>query len=301
MERSRIKTMDENADNFKPRKTPLALNRCCTLHGLKREGVENMKQELTSKQHKYFSKMNQFKTDYLSHVLNCTQIYFQYVAMSKADMSFINKSEFIEMNNSVLAQRKMYAQNKFKYKNKKTLVLDLDETLILASSKELVIYDQVLNYKQDNIPTRIYLKFRPFLHEFLTDMRDFYELIIYTSAEQEYADMIVNTIEEKESYFAHRLYSTQCMIKPDKYLFKNLEILCENRDIKDILIVDNSVRNFSLSVRNGIPIFDYKGSVNDVQLLSLAPYLRKLAEEDDVRIPIKNDFAKFLLNHYTST
>ncbi len=148
----------------------------------------------------------------------------------------------------------------------------------------------------------MYIKFRPYLREFLDDMKELYEIVIYTSADKDYADRILDFIEGKDKkYFEHRLYCEQCLIKEGSYIFKHLELLCSNRQLKDILIVDNSVKNFGLFVRNGVPITDYNGCDTDYQLAYLGNYLRMIAGEDDVRNIIKHDFADFLLHHYQST
>lgn len=139
------------------------------------------------------------------------------------------------------------------------------------------------------------------MKEFLEDMQELYELIVYTSADQLYADAVVDYIEKDQQFFAYRLYQTQCLHKEDKYLFKNLELLCSNRSLSDIIIVDNLVRNYSLSVRNGIPILDYRGDSEDCQLVHLAKYLRCLANEPSMQEAINRDFATFLLNRYQST
>lgn len=132
-------------------------------------------------------------------------------------------------------------------------------------------------------------------------MKELYELVIFTSAEKEYADTILDYLEEKSQYFSHRLYYDQCIHKQGSYLFKALPILSSGRNPKDIIIVDNLISNYSLSVRNGIPIFDYEGDDNDLQLVYLAKYLRKLSNVASLQEIIKQDFANFLLKHYKST
>lgn len=131
-------------------------------------------------------------------------------------------------------------------------------------------------------------------------MKDRYELIVYTSAEKNYAEKVINFIEKGTKYFAHRLFKQQCLQKTGSYAFKYLDFLCRNRDIKDIIIVDNLVQNFALSLKNGIPIKDYKGENEDDELIHLAKYLRELETIYDVRSKIKDDFANFLLNRYNS-
>lgn len=139
---------------------------------------------------------------------------------------------------------------------------------------------------------------RPYLNEFLADMSNIYELILYTSAEKTYADTVVNFIETKQKFFSYRLYKQQCLIKPGEYSFKNLEVLCSNRELKDIILVDNSVKSFAFSLKNGIPILDYKGINSDIELVYLSKYLHSLSKSEDVRVKIKQDFAAFLLEHY---
>lgn len=141
----------------------------------------------------------------------------------------------------------------------------------------------------------MYVKLRPYLEEFLEDMLRDYELVVYTSAEQEYADEVLDFIETKRQYFAHRLYYPQCIVREEHYAFKDLELLCYNRSIRSIFIVDNIVRNYSLYLRNGIPIVDYDGSKDDVQLVYLATYLKRLAREENPQKCIKADLVNFCL------
>jgi TFIIF-interacting CTD phosphatase-like protein len=75
-----------------------------------------------------------------------------------------------------------------------------------------------------------------------------------------------------------------------KYQVKDLLILLENRDIKDIIIVDNKALSFAIHFTNGIPIKDYEGDKSDTELKSITPYLMALYRTQDVRSKIKLDF-----------
>jgi len=70
---------------------------------------------------------------------------------------------------------------------------------------------------------------------------------------------------------------------------KDLRIF-RNRQLKDIIIVDNCCNSFIHNVSNGIPIVPYYDDKSDTQLKSLASLLYSLAELDDVRPVIKNLF-----------
>ena len=47
---------------------------------------------------------------------------------------------------------------------------------------------------------------RPYLYDFLRNIKNYYELIIFTAATQDYADPIINAIEKDEKYFDYILY-----------------------------------------------------------------------------------------------
>ena len=66
-------------------------------------------------------------------------------------------------------------------KRKYCLVLDLDETLI--------------HFKNDNGRAKFLI--RPYTYNFLRNLEKFYELIIFTAAQKEYADWILDKIDNK--------------------------------------------------------------------------------------------------------
>jgi TFIIF-interacting CTD phosphatase-like protein len=55
---------------------------------------------------------------------------------------------------------------------------------------------------------------------------------------------------------------------------KDLNILLDGRKIKNIVLIDNRAVGFvNLHLTNGIPIMDYEGDPNDVELYHLCDYL----------------------------
>ena len=132
-------------------------------------------------------------------------------------------------------------------------------------------------------------------------MQKHYELVLYTAAEKDYANGVIRFIEGKNKIFAHKLYNAQCVQRKGECVFKYLDVLCENRDLKDIVIVDNCAQNYALSIRNGVPIKSFRGEEGDQELVFLANYLTMLSMADDVRVCIKEDFASYLLEHCNVT
>ena len=71
---------------------------------------------------------------------------------------------------------------------------------------------------------------------------------------------------------------------------KDLNILLNNRTLKDIVIVDNKVESYSSNLENGIPITSFYGKDDNQMLLKLHTYVMKLKDVEDVREMIRNDF-----------
>ena len=180
--------------------------------------------------------------------------------------------------------------------NKKTLILDLDETLIhsdldlIYKDHETTLYfdsedDEILG---KNVPIPLIL--RPNLFEFLNYVYDKFELIIFTASHKNYADKIIDYIEKDKRYFSLRLYRQHCIfIKPGIYI-KDLRIF-KNRDLKNIILIDNSIFSYSNQLSNGILITSFYNDKEDDFLLSLKDYLEYLIEDcDDVRTINKEQF-----------
>ena len=154
--------------------------------------------------------------------------------------------------------------------NKKfTLVLDLDETLIAFKISS-------------NLENKGLLKFRPGLDYFLLKMKSLYEIVVFTSATQEYADPIEDSIEAEEKYFDARLYRHHTIIYDNDFV-KDISRI--GRPMNSIIIVDNMPQNFRLQKENGIFIKPFWGDdIFDTALFSLADILEKIHNQfSDVR------------------
>ena len=94
----------------------------------------------------------------------------------------------------------------------------------------------------------------------------------------------MNFIDPKNEFFHTRLYRHHC-VETEYGLIKDLRII-NNREIKDLLLVDNSALSFSLNVHNGVPILPYYDSKTDEELRHLTYYLMGLRESksEDIRV-----------------
>ena len=158
--------------------------------------------------------------------------------------------------------------------NKKfCLVLDLDETLI--------------HFKNDTENAKFLI--RPHTYDFLKNLEPFFELIIFTAAKKEYADWILDKIDAK-GLIGYRFYRTHCVMSRVCHL-KDISRL--NRDLRQMLIVDNVQENFSLQKENGIHIKGWYGDTKDTILINLEKLLLEMVEEEttDVRTFLRDKFS----------
>jgi CTD small phosphatase-like protein 2 len=157
-----------------------------------------------------------------------------------------------------------------------TLVLDLDETLV---------------HYIDSQNQGKFLK-RPFLDEFLKEMAESFEVVIFTAAVQNYADWILDDID-KNHFISHRLYRNHT-IPAGNYFIKDLKQL--GRDLAKVVIVDNVGENFQMQSDNGILIKSWYEDMNDTALPELAKFLMGIVENQvkDVRDYLKEMRQKML-------
>ena len=178
---------------------------------------------------------------------------------------------------------------------KKTLILDLDETLIHSSLKPFNIKDEItikINSSKDknkydnNTNYIIYLLKRPYLDIFLSIICDIFEVIVFTAGVPDYANSILDKIDT-EKKIKYRLFRDHCIkINKDKYI-KNL--FCLGRDLKNVIIIDNNPISYTLNIDNGLPISTWESNPTDNELIKLIPLLQYLSKYiiSDVRPIIK--------------
>jgi len=77
----------------------------------------------------------------------------------------------------------------------KTLVLDLDETLVHSAFKQPENYDIQLPVKMDSREFIVYVAVRPGCREFIEEMSKIYEVVIYTASLSLYADPLMDIID----------------------------------------------------------------------------------------------------------
>ena len=232
----------------------------------------------------YKYNMNDIEQSFNNNLFNIFNIKSNYPNITSLNKSFkkVNNNNKLNHNNEVLEIIIPRQKNpikltpkvpylKFSSKKEYTLILDLDETLI--------------NFKFIDITKRIgKIQLRPGLINFLEIIKEFYEIIIFTSGTKEYADIILNKIEKKgnNKYFDGRLYREHNVQIGQKF-YKDLSKI--GRDLSRTIIVDNYNHTFKFQKENGILINSFYGeNLQDKALIELQKILIKIYnEKTDVR------------------
>jgi CTD small phosphatase-like protein 2 len=94
-------------------------------------------------------------------------------------------------------------------------------------------------------------------------------------------------LDPKRELIHYRLYRNNCVkinIEEGKTAYVKDLRLFRDIDLKDIVIIDNSVLSFAFQLNNGIPIFPYYDNDIDTELDYLENYLLYLAQHSDIRV-----------------
>ena len=110
---------------------------------------------------------------------------------------------------------------------KKTIYLDLDETLIHTDERSQS-YSVKLTFPIDNGGSiQAGVRIRPRCKEFLTELAKTAEVIIFTASSASYADVILDYLDPEKKLIEHRLYRNHCTLEKGFYV-KDLRVVNRN-------------------------------------------------------------------------
>ena len=151
----------------------------------------------------------------------------------------------------------------------KTLVLDLDETLIHSLAKggrmssghmvEVKLSTPMATaLTPDGPPTMLgpqhpilyYVHKRPHCDEFLRKVCKWFKLVVFTASVQEYADPVIDWLEQERKFFQARYYRQHCTFRNGAYI-KDLSAV--EPDLSKVMILDNSPMSYIFHEGMSIP------------------------------------------------
>lgn len=142
----------------------------------------------------------------------------------------------------------------------KTLVLDLDETLIHSLAKggrmssghmvEVKLSTPVTTAVTPGAPPAMlgpqhpilyYVHKRPHCDDFLRKVCKWFKLVVFTASVQEYADPVIDWLEQERKFFQARYYRQHCTFRNGAYI-KDLSAV--EPDLSKVMILDNSPMSY---------------------------------------------------------
>ena len=250
--------------------------------------------------------------------------YDNYIQTSLTHISQLRKLRF----DYALSNKKIYEgvpdyTNKIK-PDKKILLIDLDETLIHSDfsleylNDKKVKYDTIIKFKEtesdfeenyedyydmrrkklkrelfnEEKEYKVGVFIRKGAKEFLTEVSKYFVVGIFTASVKDYADAVIDYLDPNKNLIKFRLYRNNCINLNDKIFVKDLRII-KGIDIKDIILLDNSIYSFAAQINNGILVNSFFNDKNDIELYNVLGYLLNfLVKADDVRV-INEQFFNF--------
>ena len=127
-------------------------------------------------------------------------------------------------------------------------------------------------------------------------MNKYFEIIIFTAAAKEYADIIIDYIDPEKKLIKKRYYRRDVKLNEKDQQIKDLTIL--GKDLSKTLIIDNVPENFIKQKENGIFVKSWYDDPDDTCLLDLIPILKELVVKrvDDVRF-FMSQYRQKLIEH----
>ncbi|KAF9075890.1 NLI interacting factor-like phosphatase-domain-containing protein [Rhodocollybia butyracea] len=191
----------------------------------------------------------------------------------------------------------VFAARKTPFHSQKTLVLDLDETLIHSTSRPISSASSsglfgsfgarkggpghVVEVMLGGRSTLYHVYKRPFVDFFLRTVSGWYTLVIFTASMQEYADPVIDWLDAGRGILDHRLFRDSCTQLPNGAYTKDLSVI--EPDLARVCLIDNSPISYRVNEANGIPIEGWTHDPSDEALLDLLPVLDSLRFTSDVR------------------
>ncbi|CXJ10371.1 NLI interacting factor-like phosphatase [Plasmodium berghei] len=169
----------------------------------------------------------------------------------------------------------LLGKQKGKYKGRKTVVLDLDETLIHSSLRNDKGSSFRINIELGNEKCFIYVNKRPGVDYFFQEISKYYEIVIFTASMPKYANAVIDKLDVNR-VCSYRLFRESCTLWNNNYV-KDIRLL--GRDLKNVIIIDNSTYVQKFCADNCFLIKSWFDDPTDTELYKLIPFLKGISNK----------------------
>ncbi|PYH96369.1 NIF-domain-containing protein [Aspergillus ellipticus CBS 707.79] len=173
-------------------------------------------------------------------------------------------------------------------RERKCLVLDLDETLVHSSFKVLERADFTIPVEIEGQYHNIYVIKRPGVDQFMKRVGELYEVVVFTASVSKYGDPLLDQLDI-HNVVHHRLFRDSCYNHQGNY------VKVIGRDLRDTIIIDNSPTSYIFHPQHAIPISSWFSDAHDNELLDLIPVLEDLAGAQVKDVSLVLDIAFMLI------
>lgn len=227
------------------------------------------------------SPLSNYITQIKPSTLSQEEIYNEHLFQTFQALKIVKSLPPVDLDQ--LKQKRITVPRRPGYENKKTLIMDLDETLVhCCENPEEMKPDIFLPITFPNGEViNAGINIRPFVLDFLRTINKDFEVFVFTASHQCYANVILNYLDPTGELIHQRFFRENC-INMGGIFIKDLRIF-SNRKLSDIIIVDNAAYSFAYQLDNGIPIISWHNDREDREMVNLIEYLQSIAEVDDVR------------------
>ena len=196
-----------------------------------------------------------------------------------------------ENNETKIINNKLIKKKFVKRKKETKIENPFIKSPLMKKYSLILSLDKTLSYKNNKTNTII---LRNGLFSFLSTIKPFFELILFSIDSQDVSYPIINMIENDKKYFDYKFYKDHCVLYKNN-LIKDLTVI--GRDLSKIIIVDNNETCFELNKENGIKISSFYGDNNDNKLFELKNILKEIyfKNYNDVRLALK-EFHNDIIN-----
>jgi len=223
------------------------------------------------------------------------QLYQEHFLQSHQALSFLKNTKSTDP--AVLAQKRVNLPRRDTHKDKKTLVFDMDETLIHCNESLDMPADVILPIIFPNGEVvEAGINVRPYALEILRELSQHYEIMVFTASHSCYANVVLDYLDPHEEFIHHRLFRESCVVTDEGLHIKDLRVI-GNRNLDDLILIDNAAYSYGFQLENGVPIIPFYDNKADQELRHLIPYLKSLSTSKNLREVNKQTFK---LHHFSA-
>jgi RNA polymerase II subunit A small phosphatase-like protein len=176
--------------------------------------------------------------------------------------------------------------------SRQLLILDIDETLVFASERPF-------SHSPDFCVGPFSVYKRPHLDRFLSTAFEQFDLAVWTSSSEDYADAMLASVFPERGLLKFAWARSRCTRRYDaelqtEYWVKDLKKVARlGYPLEQVLMVDDSPEKLQRQYGNHIRVAPFVGDPEDRELEMLLPFLAHMAGVENVRSTEKRGWRSF--------